>query len=134
MATRRILLGNAVRLGVLGLATAGLAACNRAAPVYNVSSSSFTGSGSLAQRSIQIKRAGAGLNWVMEDEGPGRVRGTLNRRSHQAIVLIFFDTNSFSIQYESSTNLNYDGASIHRNYNGWVQELQQAITAQSALP
>jgi len=31
-------------------------------------------------------------------------------------------------------NLNYDGSTIHANYNGWVQNLERAIRAQvSAL-
>ena len=68
----------------------------------------------------------------MEPQAPGLVRGTLNLRTHQAVVDIPYDTQRFSIRYVSSSNLDYDGRVIHRNYNSWVQNLQNAIMAQPA--
>jgi hypothetical protein len=32
-----------------------------------------------------------------------------------------------------STNLNYDGTNIHRNYNGWITNLDKAIRSQLTL-
>jgi len=63
---------------------------------------------------------------------PGLMRAPLDIRSHQALVDIPFDARRFSIRYVSSSNLDYDGVVIHRNYNGWVQNLQNAIVEQSA--
>ena len=69
----------------------------------------------------------------MEPLAPGLVRGTLNLRAHQAVVDIPYDAQRFGIRYLSSSNLDYDGRSIHRNYNSWVQNLQNAIMAQPAV-
>lgn len=110
-----------------------VAACSRRAPVYMASAVPFVGDAPLDARSEQIKRAGAGLGWAMEDVGPRLIRGTLDLRSHQAVVDIPYDRDSFSIQYAGSNNLNYDGATIHSNYNGWVQRLEQTIVAQSSI-
>ncbi|HWL79451.1 MAG TPA: hypothetical protein VNR89_00720 [Roseomonas sp.] len=128
--TRRGLAGSLSLLGVAGL---GLAGCARTAPIYNVSHARFVGSAPLAERSEQIRRAGAGLGWIMEDEAPGVIRGTLNLRTHQAVVQVTYTPTDFSMRYVDSTNLNYDGAMIHRNYNGWIQRLEQHIIAQSAV-
>lgn len=124
-ATRRGLI-----LSTLG-ATA-LAACTRTAPIQE-GSGEFIGRGTLSQRADQIRRAGAGLGWRMEPQAPGLVRGMLNLRAHQAVVDIPYDTQRFIIRYVSSSNLDYDGTAIHRNYNSWVQNLQNAIMAQPAV-
>ena len=121
-ATRRGLI-----LSTLG-ATA-LAACTRTVPIQE-GGGEFIGRGTLSQRADQIRRAGAGLGWRMEPQGPGLMRGTLNLRAHQAVVDIPYDTQRFGIRYLSSSNLDYDGRSIHRNYNSWMQNLQNAIMAQ----
>lgn len=109
------------------------AGCSRQAPVYAASSVPFVGDALERTRSEQIRRAGAGLGWVMEDVGPGLIRGTLNLRTHQAVVDIPYDRRRFSIRYASSRNLDYGGSSIHSNYNGWVQRLEQMIVAQSSV-
>jgi hypothetical protein len=59
------------------------------------------------------------------------VQGTLNLRSHTAVVTIPFSTKSYSILYKESTNLKYDAEkqTIHGNYNGWVQRLDNEIRA-----
>ena len=116
-------------LSILGVSALG--ACARTVPIQT-GGGEFIGRGSLAQRADQIRRAGAGLGWRMEPQGPGLMRGTLNLRTHQAVVDIPYDTHRFSIRYAGSSNLDYDGNAIHRNYNSWVQNLQNAIIQQSA--
>jgi hypothetical protein len=76
-----------------------------------------------------IVQAGAGLGWDMRVAKPGQIVGTLRLRSHTAVVDIPYTTSSYSIVYNSSQNLDYDPAKnqIHRNYNGWVQNLDNAI-------
>ena len=123
-ATRRGLV-----LSTLGVVA--LAACARTAPIQE-GGGEFIGRGTLSQRADQIRRAGAGLGWRMEPQAPGLVRGTLNLRAHQAVVDIPYDAQRFGIRYLSSSNLDYDGRSIHRNYNSWVQNLRNAIMAQPA--
>ena len=41
-----------------------------------------------------------------------------------------YSVKSYSIRYKDSTELGYDGGSIHQNYNGWVQNLDKGIRAQ----
>lgn len=125
----------ATRRGLVAstLGAAALVACaGRTAPIQE-GGGEFIGPGTLSQRADQIRRAGAGLGWRTEPLGPGLVRGTLNLRTHQAVVDIPYDTRRFSIRYVSSSNLDYDGSAIHRNYNSWVQNLQNAIVAQPAV-
>ncbi len=57
----------------------------------------------------------------------GTIRGTLNIRSHQAVVLIAFKEKEYSINYESSQNLDYYQGQIHKNYNSWIRNLDNAI-------
>jgi hypothetical protein len=77
-----------------------------------------------------IVRAGNSLGWQMKVEKPGLIVGTLNLRTHTAVVDIPFTTSSFSILYKNSVNLEQKGDTIHSNYNGWVQNLDQAIRRQ----
>lgn len=123
----------AVKFTILLVAALALGAC-RTAPVYNVESATMATpeDATLEEVAGAIKRAGTGLGWQMIDKGPGEIEGRLHLRSHMALVRITFDTDQFSIFYEDSTNLKYDGTTIHKNYNGWVQNLEQAILGQTA--
>jgi hypothetical protein len=75
--------------------------------------------------------AGAALDWQMALVKPGEIVGTLNVRSHQAVVSIPYTTKNYSILYKDSNNLKYDAQSktIHANYLGWIQRLDNAIRA-----
>ena len=122
----------ALKVIIVLVAALSLSAC-RAGPVYNVDSAVMAtpANATLDQVAGAIKRAGTGLGWQMIDQGPGQIEGKLFLRSHMAVVSITFDTKKFSIYYKDSNNLNYDGTTIHKNYNGWVQNLEQAILAQT---
>ena len=122
----------AFRIVILLLAGLALASC-RGTPVYNVTSATMASPPGATQEqvAIAIKRAGLSKGWQMIDKGPSEIEGRLNLRSHLAVVSITFDTKQFSITYKDSNNLKYDGSTIHRNYNGWVQNLEQAILAQT---
>ena len=76
-----------------------------------------------------IVQAGAGLGWVMTDVKPGVLEAKLALRSHVAVVEIPYSEKSYSIVYKSSTNLNEQNGQIHKNYNGWIQNLQRDINA-----
>lgn len=121
---RRSVLGAAPVL----LATLGLAACAR--PILNVERQNFATAGTFDQRAEQIRRAGAGLGWQIDPVRPGLMRATLNLRSHVAVTEIAYDQQGFSIRYVDSRNLGYDGTNIHKNYNGWVTNLERAISQQ----
>lgn len=78
----------------------------------------------------------------MEIATPGHIIGTLNLRSHQAVVDIPYNTRVYSILYKSSKNLLRDypvrsrldvvdvAEGIHPNYNGWIENLDNAIRTQ----
>lgn len=108
-----------------------LAAC-RGAPVYSVEQAPLNApkGATLSQISKAMKVAGAQLGWQLRDVSPGQMVGTLAVRKHVAKVDIVHDKKTYSIRYKDSINLKYDGATIHNNYNGWVQNLQKAIQAQ----
>lgn len=110
-----------------------LAGCAaRTAPIRQ-GGGDFIGTAPLHARADQIRAAGARRGWAMTERQPGWVRGLLNLRSHQAVVDIRFDARHFTINYVSSVALNYDGQSIHQNYNSWVQYLEADIIREPAL-
>ena len=123
----------AFRIVILLVAGLALGSC-RSAPVYNVSSATMATSPNATQEQVAdvIKRTGISKGWQMIDKGPSEIEGRLNLRSHLAVVSITFDTKQFSIFYKDSSDLKYDGTTIHKNYNGWVQNLEQAILAQTS--
>lgn len=110
-----------------------LAGCARQMPVYTATNVPFVGDAPESGRSLQIRRAGVGLGWVMEDVSPGMIRGTLELRTHKASIDVPYDRRHFSIRHASSQNLDFNGSTIHNNYNGWVRRLQQMIVAQSTI-
>jgi len=77
----------------------------------------------------EIIQAGVALGWQMTVAKPGEIIGTLNIRSHQAVVTIPYTTKTYSILYKDSSNLKYDAEkqTIHENYSGWIQRLDGAI-------
>lgn len=124
----------ALRLALACLTLAVFTSC-RTAPVYNVVDTSITTAcgkePSLEQVTKAIVEAGSGLRWTMAVAKPGLILGTLNIRSHQAVVDIPYTTKSYSINYKNSMNLNYDPnkQTIHSNYAAWIQNLDNAIRA-----
>ena len=119
---------------LLVLAFAGTLAACRTAPVYNVENDTFTTTApSLDAAAKMISSAGSSLGWQMQEQGPGHILGRLPIRSHLAVIDINFDMERYSIHYKDITNLKYDGTTIHTNYNGWIENLQNAITARSSV-
>ena len=112
-----------------------LAAGCRTAELYNVPSSPVTGTRAVSMEDVEmaIKRAGAGLGWQIVPKSPGKAEGILVLRDHRAVVDITYDTKVYSIMYKDSSNLQYDGKTIHSNYNGWIQNLDKAIRTQLSL-
>lgn len=112
-----------------------LAAGCRTAELYNVQSSPVTGTKAVSMEDVEmaIKRAGAGLGWQIVPKSPGKAEGILLLRDHRAVVDITYDTKAYSIMYKDSSNLQYDGKTIHSNYNGWIQNLDKAIRTQLSL-
>jgi len=82
-----------------------------------------------------IKTAGVGLGWVVKKVGTGHATAQLNLRSHMALVDIKYNQKEYSITYKNSIDLKYDATkgTIHSNYNGWIQNLNNAIQSQLSL-
>lgn len=104
-------------------------------PIHNVDNAPVSTSNSnydLNDVTKAIQRAGTGLGWQMKEETPGHIVGTLFLRNHMAKVDITYTLDDYSIKYKDSTQLDYDAANntIHKNYNGWIQNLTNAINAQ----
>jgi hypothetical protein len=124
----------ALFLGALLLVTCG--AVQAQVPPYNVIDASVNANKSpLTAEDVSkaIRRAGGGLGWKVDLAGPGAMTGTLVLRTHTAVVDILYDTKTYSIKYKDSVNLKYNGTTIHKNYNGWVQNLDKAIQREMQL-
>ena len=123
----------------------------RSNPVYNVEKHGFESNKSdytLEDVQKAIARAGSGLGWIVSPVEPGHSTATLYLRNHMAKVDIRYDLKGYSITYNDSSNLNFEPAgtettdpatgetqksttgTIHSNYNGWVQNLDNAIRVQ----
>ena len=111
-----------------------LAGC-RLAPVYNVDNAPIDISAKHSSKNIKksIMRAGVALGWSMKAKKRGHIVGTLFLRKFVAIVDIRYNKKSYSITYKKSQGLQYDGTSIHQNYNGWVKNLDRGIQAQLSI-
>jgi hypothetical protein len=121
---------------LLAAAALALAGCT-IAPIYNVDKAPVTTvpgkNVSMNDVSTAIIRAGAALGWQITPDSPGKLTGRLALRSHLAVVDIEHDTRAYSIKYRDSTDLMADGTNIHRNYNGWIQNLEKGIRTQLSL-
>ena len=104
----------------------------RTSPILNIDDATISVGGKYTENDVKkaIIRAGTSLGWQMKEKEPGRILGTLYLRSHVAIIDIMYDKAKYSIKYKDSKNLNYDGANIHSNYNGWIERLNQNIQVQ----
>ena len=113
---------------ILLFAMLGAGGC-RTAPVNNVVAAPVTTIQPASMQTVEaaILKAGNGLGWTMVPRSPGKVEGVLALRTHRAVVDIDYDTKMYSIKYKDSVNLDYDGKTIHKNYNGWVENLDRAI-------
>jgi hypothetical protein len=119
-------------LATLAIAIA-VTGCN-SVPILNVDQApAISASGKPLNREQvrgAIVRAGAALGWQMKDDGPNMIIGSIQLRNHTATVAIPYNANSYSIKYRASTGLDEKGGTIHKNYNGWVQNLTRGINAQ----
>ncbi len=121
---------NFVILAILAITVVG---CN-SVPISNVSTTPVTTASnkSLSQDQVRaaIVRAGAALGWQFKDEGASTLNGSINLRTHSADIEIPYSATSYSIKYRSSTNLDAKDGSIHKNYNGWIRNLNRGIAAE----
>jgi len=124
-----------LKLGAISIAGLLLLTGCRTAAVYNVDNSPISMSVSSDKVYNAIKMAGNSKGWIITKVSSGLAMGKLNVRKHQAVVEIPYTSNSFSIKYKDSLNLKYDAQTeqIHNNYNGWIQNLENAINFQLSV-
>jgi hypothetical protein len=120
-----------VTIALLLMATLLFVGC-RTAPIYSVTDAPVNvnvENHTAADVKKAILRAGAGLGWHIKESGPGKLVGTLHLRKHMAKIDIPYSKDGYSLLYSDSNELNYnpDKGEIHKNYNGWVQNLDNAI-------
>ncbi len=109
----------------------------KATPVLNIEEAAImTEAENVSSKDIAkaIVRAGSGLGWVMKPQkGSNEIIGILHLRKHMAKVSVKYTNEFYSIQYLDSANLSYDGTNIHKNYNGWISNLNNGIQTQLGL-
>lgn len=116
---------------VVGIAfVVALGAC-ASKPILNVNDAPISTGKKLQASQVRqaIVTAGAALGWKVVDVKPGLLEGTLRLRDHTAVVEIPYTTSKYSIIFKSGVNLNEKDGQIHKNYNGWVQNLERGINA-----
>ena len=122
-----------LRILAILLAAVSIAACTTA-PIHNVSNAPITSASGKALTDDQVKsaiiRAGAALGWQMHEIAPGKLGASIALRKHTAEIEIPYSTKQYSIVYKNSINLDEKGGQIHKNYNGWIQNLTRGINAQ----
>jgi hypothetical protein len=117
-------------IGMIGCRGGGQVYQVKDAPVQTASGKELT----MDEVRKEIIAAGVAAGWQMIATKPGEIVGTLNIRSHQAVVSIPYTNKTYSILYKDSTNLKYDASAqtIHENYAGWIQRLDGAIRTRLA--
>lgn len=115
-----------IKCAVTFIVIASLGGCARTVPIANV----YTPVGA-SHTEAEVKNAilSAGLQnkWLMHVTAPGSIKARLQTRGHVAEVRINYSATRYSISYDNSINLLASGGQIHKNYNRWVQNLDQAI-------
>ncbi len=99
----------------------------RTAPVLNVEDATVPPGLAAADVHDAIVSAVPRRGWYVKLDEPGHVVARLDRRDHSATVDIAYMSTSYSITHQESTNLKFDGTHIHKNYNGWVTNLNTDI-------
>ena len=117
-----------LKIIISALALVLVAGCSTSQPVMNMTNNQVPPSLSELDISRAIINAGVSKKWVMREERPGLITGHIQVRQHQANISIPYNTANYSINYVSSVNLDDKGkGKIHRNYNRWINGLNQAI-------
>jgi hypothetical protein len=54
-------------------------------------------------------------------------------RGKRDVIDVTYNPQTYIIVYKYCVNLKYSGGQIHRNYNGWIQNLDRNIKAQLGM-
>lgn len=107
--------------------------CGRVQPIHNVENTPVAYNLQISQVKQAIIESGTNRGWIMTETKPGTMRGEYSTRSHVAVIDVEYSNKTYSINYVSSKNLNYNDGEIHRNYNRWVNNLDVDIKKKLAM-
>ena len=83
-----------------------------------------------------IVAGGAVQGWMAVSQEPGQMTLRYAKSNYEAVVRVDFDGTGFQIHYVSSMGLKATGsgadASIHPNYNRWIESLNRTITLEAS--
>jgi hypothetical protein len=98
-------------------------------PIYNIYDEHIQSSFDLTQAQIEqaIIKASVVLGWKLNKIKDGLMIGTMSSRLGIATVDIRYSASAYSITYQDSANMEYDGKNIHKNYNDWVKNFYNTI-------
>lgn len=115
----------------LFLAAALLAGCSTSAPLLTTTQTLDAGkSVSSGQMQTAIYQSLQRYGWQMDSDDGSTIMAHYNKHDrHIAVIRIDYSAHRFSIRHQSSEGLNYNEQrnTIHRNYNRWIQNLEQDI-------
>jgi hypothetical protein len=115
---------------VVALAALAVGACTTR-PIVNVSAEPLGGASGAAVTPEHVRdailRAGTRLGWQMTPVSTGLVNGRIALRNHVAVIDVTYTSGTYNVRYRDSTNLDYRDGQIHKNYNGWIENLNNAI-------
>jgi hypothetical protein len=126
---------HAALAGVCWLALACGACGGELAPVLNIESTPIVSDLNVPPSSAfvhdAVVRALVSREWQIDRDRPEGITATAERDSNRATILITYSDRTFSIhRVSSSLSLEFDGSSIDRRYNQWIDGLRVAILAQ----
>ncbi|WP_420547191.1 hypothetical protein [Curvivirga sp.] len=100
-------------------------------PIYNVHNHPIS---SEAQKNLSLDEIGNVIlksaldrGWEVNRVSDNEITVRYARRDFVASAKVNFSITDYSIQYDSSSNLNYKNGQIHRNYNNWIINLENDI-------
>jgi len=85
--------------------------------------------GTLAQVQKAVFAGLAAKGWTASLAAPGKAHAYIQKSDWRCEIDVTFNTTTYSITYSNSEHLDYDPKKkvIHRNFNRWLQLLQQQI-------
>lgn len=108
-----------------------LGGCSTAAPILTTTQAFDTQKQiTTAEMQTAIYQGLQRYGWQMDSDDGQTIRAHYNKHDrHIANIRIDYSAHRFSIRHESSQGLNYDSRrnTIHRNYNRWIQNLDNDI-------
>lgn len=108
-----------------------IAACS--SPIHKVESESY-GWGpakgvTLAQVRETVEKTALDMGWNLNNEKNGSfvAKKVWGGGKHSAVIDVIYTLKDFTIRYNSSDQLGYNGSTIHKNYNLLVTRLEEKI-------